>query len=211
MHHKMRITGALIGVESFTQEGLKTVGKQWNPVGQNMGKTIQTIQESGILVLSSIICGLESDTAETIRTMKEFALQSGTALAQFTYYDVYPGSKDFYEMLNDKKNAVKPGFVPKHQTKIQVERFWLEPTTVRRAEIIRYANINTADLVAETTKCWQTFYSVREALKRAQRGRMGQWPLATKLVYLLFCLAFKRLYSGHGMAADSVRQKEMGT
>jgi radical SAM superfamily enzyme YgiQ (UPF0313 family) len=211
MHHKMRINGALIGVESFTQEGLENIGKQWNPVGKNMVNTIQTIQENGILVLSSIICGLESDTVQTIRTMREFALESGTALAQFTYYDVYPGTKDFYEMLSDSKNVAKPGFVRKHQTQLNIERFWLKPTNVRRAEIIRYANIITAELIAETKKCWQAFYSVKEALNRVRRGRMGEWPVATKVVYLLFCVAFRRLYSGHGIAADNVRTKEMGT
>jgi radical SAM superfamily enzyme YgiQ (UPF0313 family) len=211
MHRKMRITGALIGVESFEQQGLKDVGKQWNPTGAKMVKTIQTIQEHGILVLSSIICGVESDTVQTIRTMKQFALESGTALAQFTYYDVYPGTKDFYEMISDKKNEQKPNFVRKHRTRILKERFWLEPTTVKRAEIISYANISTPDLIAETTACWQTFYSMREAVRRLKTGPMGHWPLASKAAYLLFCMAFKKLYSGHGMAADSVRNKEMGT
>ncbi|HEY0796406.1 MAG TPA: radical SAM protein [Acidisarcina sp.] len=211
MHEKMRIRGALIGVESFTQEGLENVGKEWNPVGENMVTTIQTIQSNGILVLSTIICGLESDTVESVRRMNAFALRSGTALAQFTYYDVYPGTKDFYEMMNDNKNAAEPGFVRKHKTELLRDRFWLEPTTVRRAQIVRYANIAVADLVRETTKCWQSFYSIPEALKRVRRGGMGQWPVVMKLTYIGFCLAFYRLYSGRGMAADSVRQKEMGT
>jgi radical SAM superfamily enzyme YgiQ (UPF0313 family) len=211
MHDKMRIRGALIGVESFTQEGLEKVGKEWNPVGENMVRTIQSIQERGIFTLSTIMSGLECDTVETVRTMKAFAMRSGTALAQFTYYDIYPGTKDFHEMLKDNKNAATPGFVRKHKTELLRERFWLEPTTVRRDQIIRYANISTADLIRETTKCWQAFYSVREALKRVRVGVMGRWPVAMKLTYIGFCLAFKRLYSGRGMAADSVRQKEMGT
>lgn len=211
MYEKMRIRGALIGVESFTQEGLEKVGKEWNPVGENMVRTIQTIQENGILVLSTIICGLESDTVETIRTMKAFAMRSGTALAQFTYYDIYPGTKDFYGMLRDNKNAANPGFVRKYKTELLRERFWLDPVTVRRSQIVRYANISTDDLIQETTKCWQAFYSVREALRRVRRGGMGRWPVSMKLAYIGFCLAFRRLYSGRGMAADSVRQKEMGT
>jgi radical SAM superfamily enzyme YgiQ (UPF0313 family) len=34
MYSKMRLRAALIGVESFTEEGLKNVNKTWNPVGQ---------------------------------------------------------------------------------------------------------------------------------------------------------------------------------
>ncbi len=211
MHDKMRLRGALIGVESFTQEGLEKVGKEWNPVGEEMVKTIRTIQEKGILVLSTIMCGLESDTVETIRTMKAFAMRSGTALAQFTYYDVYPGTKDYYEMLSDNKSAADPAFVRKHKTEILRDRFWLEPTTVKRDQIMHYANIGTADLIRETTQCWQEFYSVPEALKRARLGVMGRWPVAVKLTYLLLCLSFKRLYSGQGMVADSVRKKQAGT
>ena len=56
MYKQMRIRTALIGVESFSEEGLKSAGKEWNPVGQKMVDPIQKIQQSGILVLSSIIC-----------------------------------------------------------------------------------------------------------------------------------------------------------
>src|SRR5260370_22576541 len=89
MYQKMRIRAALIGVESFSEDGLKSAGKQWNPSGRKMVETIQKIQDSGILVLSSIICGLESDTVQTIQTMRKFACESGTVLAQFTFYHPY--------------------------------------------------------------------------------------------------------------------------
>src|SRR2546425_3766308 len=46
MYHKMRIRGALIGVESFSEEGLKSANKQWNPAGKKMVETIQKIQRS---------------------------------------------------------------------------------------------------------------------------------------------------------------------
>src|SRR5215470_15617176 len=73
MSKKMRIKTALIGVESFSEEGLKSAGKEWNPVGERMVEAIQKIQGTGILVLSSVISGLESDTIHTLRTMRQFA------------------------------------------------------------------------------------------------------------------------------------------
>jgi len=70
MYHKMRIRAALVGIESFSEEGLKNANKLWNPTGGRMVETIQRNQDAGIVVLSSIICGLESDTVQTIRTMR---------------------------------------------------------------------------------------------------------------------------------------------
>ncbi len=208
MYHKARLRAALIGIESFSEEGLRSANKQWNPTGRKMVETIQTIQDAGISVLSSIICGLESDNVQTIRTMRKFALESGSILAQFTFYHPYPGTKDFYEMMNDAKNRGKTNFVPRHATRISEERFWLKP--MNEADQIRHANISRADLLAENQACWDAFYSVKEVLRRLRRGRARSWPLVGKFTYLLLCLIFRRIYGGQGMAADGVRRKSLG-
>src|SRR5437868_2254176 len=208
MYEKMRIRTALIGVESFSEEGLKSAGKQWNPVGQRMVEASQTIQDSGILVLSSIICGLESDTVGTIQTMKRFASESGTMFAQFTVYNPYPGTKDFYEMMSDRKSLGKPGFSPKHRTQILTDEYWLTP--MRPVDIIRHPNISKDDLHAENKKCWDGFYSLGESYKRTKLGRARSWSPAKKIAYLIVCILFRQAYAGYGMAADSVRKTEMG-
>lgn len=209
MYDKTRIRVALIGVESFSEEGLKSAGKRWNPVGQKMVEAIQKIQDSGIFVLSSIICGLESDTVQTIQTMRKFATESGTLFAQFTVYNPYPGTKDFFEMMNDRRNLGRPGFAPKHNTQILFDEYWLRP--LRPVDIIRHPNIPKTELHTENKECWNSFYSVREGLKRMRRGRAKLWPLAGKITYLVVCLLFRRAYAGYGMAADSVRRKESRT
>jgi len=209
MYHKARVRGALIGIESFSEESLKSANKQWNPTGRKMVETIQKIQDTGILVLSSIICGLEPDTVQTIRTMRQFALESGSVLAQFTIYHPYPGTKDFYEMISDQKNRSRPNFVPKHKTQLREERFWLKP--MNEVDPVAYANITRDDLLAESRKCWDAFYSIREVLRRVRRGRPGTWPWVAKFTYLLLCVAFKRIYGGQGMAADGVRRRRLGT
>lgn len=208
MYEKMRVRGALIGIESYSEQGLRSANKLWNPTGRKMVETIQKIQDTGILVLSSIICGLESDTADTIRTMRKFALDSGSVLAQFCIYHPYPGTKDFYEMISDRKGLVRPGFVPKHKIRIRDERFWLKPQN--EADHVDHPHISREDLIAENRKCWDAFYSLREAFRRTTRGRPRSWPTAAKLVYLLLCIAFKRIYGGQGMAADGVRRRRLG-
>jgi radical SAM superfamily enzyme YgiQ (UPF0313 family) len=209
MYHKMRIRGALVGIESFSEEGLKSANKSWNPSGQKMVETIEKIQDAGILCLSSIICGLESDTVQTIRTMRKFALESGSVLAQFCFYHPYPGTKDFHEMVSDKKGRAGPNFVPRHKVQLREERFWLKP--INEAGVIHHPNISRGDLLRENQRCWDVFYSLKEAMARVRRGRPGKWRVTAKFVYLLLCMAFKRIYGGQGMAADGVRRRHLGT
>lgn len=206
MRDKMRIRTGIIGIESFSQEGLKSANKQWNPVGQAMVDTIQKVQSAGIIVLSSIICGLESDTVDTIRTMRKFATRSGSILAQFTIYGPYPGTKDFHEMMNDHKRLGQVHFVPKHATRIVDDKFWLSPQ--KPVYVIRHAHMTNDELLAENQECWNEFYSMREILRRILFGAPRSWPAAGKICYVLLCVAFKRIYAGHGVSADSVQRKK---
>ena len=110
-------------------------------------------------------------------------------------------------MMSDKKNLGKPGFLPKHKTQILSEEYWLTP--LRPVDIIKHPNISAHDLHTENKKCWDSFYSLSESVKRTKRGRAKSWPLKGKIGYLVACLVFRQAYAGYGMAADSVRKKKM--
>ena len=207
MYSKMRLRGALIGVESFTEAGLKNVNKTWNPVGEKMAEAIQTIQSHGIMVLASIIGGLESDTLITLKTMRQFANLSGTAFAQFPLYSVYPGTKDYHEMIRDFKNRQNPDYVPKHAVQIVKEKFWLDYDHTDVA--VKHPTIPTADLMKEAQESWSTFYSLKEIIARTRNGPMSNLPLSSRLVYAVACLVFASLYPG-GIAADNVRKTKLG-
>ncbi|MGH9446269.1 MAG: B12-binding domain-containing radical SAM protein [Terriglobia bacterium] len=209
MYHKMRIRAALVGIESFSEAGLKSANKSWNPSGKKMVETIQKIQDAGIVVLSSIICGLESDTVETIRSMRRFAVESGSILAQFPFYHPYPGTKDFFEMMSDQKNRERPDFVPKHRIQLRGDRFWLKPGN--EVDLIGHPNMSREELLEEGKKCWDSFYSLKEIIRRISRRPARTWTLPGRFTYLLFCMAFKRVYAGQGMAADGVRTRRLGT
>lgn len=207
MYEKMRIRGALIGIESFSEEGLKSANKLWNPSGQKMVETIRRIQDHGIVVLSSIICGLESDTLQTIQTMREFAKASGTAMAQFPIYSPYPGTKDFYEMMTDRAHNGQPGYTRKHRIEILYDKFWLDH---HHSEIvIEHPNMNTEELVKEVQASWRSFYSLSEILKRTKQGLFRSLPWGSKVFYCFGSLAFRTLYR-NGIAADNVRDYKMG-
>jgi hypothetical protein len=153
-----------------------------------------------------VISGLESDTIDTLRTMRQFASESGTMFAQFTVYNPYPGTKDFYEMMHDKKHLGALGFVPKHKTQILADEYWLTP--LRPVDIIKHPNLSKHELHTENKKCWDSFYSMKESYRRTTRGNAKSWPVPGKLAYLMVCVLFRRAYAGYGMAADSVRRTE---
>ena len=207
MHNKMRMRGALIGVESFTEEGLKKANKSWNPVGQKMVAAIEKIQSHGIMVLASIICGLESDTVSTLRTMREFAKASGTAFAQFPLYSVYPGTKDYYEMKRDWKNRNQPDYVPKHSIAMIKDRFWLDYDHTEVA--VKHPTMESEVLMQEARQSFTDFYSLREIIGRTRRRPMNTMSLSSKIAYVVACLTFASLYPG-GIAADNVRKKHLG-
>jgi hypothetical protein len=208
MYQKMRVRTGLIGVESFTEDGLAGVGKQWNPVGEKMVETIQKIQARGILVLSSIISGLDSDTIQTIRTMSKFAIESGSILAQFAIYTPLPGAKDYHEMMRDRKNREKAGFVPKYKTQILHDQFWLQP--IQPVHLMKPANMSSAELLRENQKCWDRYYSLREIVKRARFDIAKSWTWADRLAYILVSLIIKRIYAGQGVSADSMLEERKG-
>jgi radical SAM superfamily enzyme YgiQ (UPF0313 family) len=207
MHDQMRVRAALIGVESFTEEGLAAANKQWNPVGSRMGEVIRQIQDRGILVLGSIISGLESDSIATIRSMRRFALDSGALLAQFTYYNPFPGTKDYYELLSDRKHRGTAGYVPKHRIELMEEEFWLKPMT--QLDVIRHPALTRDEWERENQKCWAAFYSLRESARRLRSGWARTWPLAGKVTYLVACMVFRRVYSGNGISADAVNRSKL--
>lgn len=206
MYEKMRVRGALIGVESFTEEGLKNANKSWNPVGQRMVEAIQKIQSHGIFVLSSIINGLESDSVETLQTMREFAVASGTAFAQFPIYSVYPGTKDFHEMVRDRKNRHSADYVPKHRVKMVHDKFWLD---FDHTEVtVKHPTMSLAEIEREVRISWRTFYSLRSIIKRTRSGALSKLSPMGKVVYAVTCLVFYTLYPD-GIAADNARKMKL--
>ena len=207
MYNKMRLRGALIGVESFTEEGLRTANKTWNPVGQRMVEAIQKIQNHGIFVMASIINGLETDTLSTLRTMREFAIASGTAFAQFPLFSVYPGTRDYYEMVRDWKNRDRADYVPKHSVQMVRDKFWLD---YEHSDIaVKHPTIAIADLVKEVRESLRSFYCLQAIIKRTRAGPLGTLPASGKLVYAITCLVFRSLYP-NGIAADNVRETKLG-
>ncbi len=201
----MGVRGALIGIESFALEGLKATRKMWNPVGDRMVNVIQAIQSHGIYVLGSIICGLETDTLETIAATREFAKSSTMLFAQFPVYRPFPGTVDFREMVADRnrRSASDPlAPAPKHATELLYDKYWLHNRCPR--VIVKHPHITEQELLRADQRCWNDFYSFREIWKRAvQLPCSWTW----KFIFVFASRGFRALYAGRGISADGVRGK----
>jgi hypothetical protein len=158
--------------------------------------------------MGSFISGLESDTAQTLETTRRLALESGVLLAQFTNYGLYPGSKDYLEMVRDKENAGRADYTPKHKIQLLRDRYWL--TTLKPPDYLRHPSMSREELIAENKKCWDSFYSWRAIRERMKGGFLSSRPLSARMAYIFFCLGFKRIYAGHGSSSEHVRRLSMG-
>lgn len=196
LYEKMRIRGALIGVESFSSAGLKSANKQWNPVGEEMIRSIQTIEKSGIMVLSSVICGLESDTPTTLETMRDFVTRSETTLAQFTLYSPYPGTVDYNKMKRQQSED---------SIRLLNDRFWLNPN--RPAVLIDHPNFSNTALVEEVKRSWKNFYTIWSIIRRGIKKR---WRVRNIMLYLIVSLGFRNIYAKDGISSDSTRSEGVG-
>jgi hypothetical protein len=159
------------------------------------------------MVLASIIAGLESDTPASLETMRHFAIASGAAFAQFPLYGVYPGTKDYYEMIRDSKNADRAGYVPKHAVQIVRDKFWLH---YEHSDVaVKHPTLSTERLMSEVHESWRRFYSLRAIIARIRKGQMNSLSSGSKIVYAVTCIVFSSLYPG-GIAADNVRKTKLG-
>jgi hypothetical protein len=145
---------------------------------------------------------------ESLDAMREFAVQSGTLMAQFALYNPYPGTVDYYEMVQDQRKRESPGYRPKHRTALLLDRFWL--TDAGPAEVIAHANLTGVDLLRENRLSWDRFYSLSEILRRTQSGIPERWGVIAKATYVMISLIFRRVYAGNGLVADVVHRRKLG-
>src|ERR1700722_5768493 len=159
---KARIKGALVGVESVTAEGLKSIFKEFNSAGADWGTRLSTFKEHGVHVLGSFIFGLPSDLPDTFAATAALAKQADLTFAQFVMMTPFPGTVDF-----DRWEKGMEGNVPKVQG-VPITRYWLIPASVRPKMFTPHATMTSEELRDRTQGVWDRFYSWREIWQRSR-------------------------------------------
>jgi radical SAM superfamily enzyme YgiQ (UPF0313 family) len=195
---RARIKGALVGVESVTEEGLKSVFKSFNSAGTDLAKRLRTFKEHGVHVLGSFIFGLPSDRQDTFAATAALARQAGLTFAQFVMMTPFPGTVDF-----DRWEKNMNGSVPQVDG-VPITRYWLIPASVRPTMFTQHETMTTEEIRERTQEVWDSFYSLREIWQRSKcvptlRGR---------LAFLFISKLYRQMYANTGISTDSARRQK---
>jgi radical SAM superfamily enzyme YgiQ (UPF0313 family) len=187
-----RIAGALIGIETITEQGLRATRKLFNSSGARLEQKLETIRQRGFpYILGSFIFGIESDTNETIDETIRFSRDCGIAQAQFIPMTPLPGTVDFHQMRKGK-NALKM-IRPDYD-------YWLDPEHPR--VLYQHPRLAAEQILGGIERAWKDFYSMSSIVKRARRFGLIAQPRKF-LAYLVVCRGLLTRYRRYGLSADS--------
>jgi len=194
---KAHIKGALVGVEAVTAEGLKTVYKDFNCVGDELAERLQTFKSHGVHVLGSFIFGLTSDRADTFEATAALAKQANLTFAQFVTMTPFPGTVDFQHWEERQGEAVE------RIQGVPITRYWLLPTLQRPKLFIPHPTMSQEEIRVRTQGVWDNFYSFGEIWKRSNCVK----SLKARLTFLFVSKLYRQMYANTGIATDSARRK----
>jgi radical SAM superfamily enzyme YgiQ (UPF0313 family) len=194
---RARIKGALVGVEAVTEEGLKTVFKDFNLSGDSLVARLQNFKDHGVHVLGSFIFGLASDRADTFRATSELAQKAQVTFAQFVMMTPFPGTVDFQKWEKEQGDSVaKIDGVP-------LTRYWRIPGYKRPKLYMPHPTMSSEEIRQRTQMVWDDFYSLGKIWQRASCVK----ALKSKLAFVLISKLYRQMYANTGIAADSARRK----
>lgn len=192
---RARVKGALIGVESVTEDGLKAVYKDFNSAGDSLVERLKTFVEHDVRLLGSFIFGLPTDRADTFDATAALAKEAGVDFAQFVTLTPFPGTVDF---LAWEKDIEAQGA---HVDGIPLNRFWLIPRHVRPKLYLPHPTMSHEEIRSRTQQVWNSFYDLAAVWKRSRCAP----KLRDRLAYVLISKLFPQMYANTGLATDSAR------
>lgn len=192
-----RIRGALVGVEAVTEEGLKSIFKDFNLAGDNLAVRLRAFRENGVHVLGSFIFGLPTDREETFRATSELAQKADITFAQFVTMTPYPGTVDFQRWEKEQGDGM-----PKVDG-IPLNRYWLIPSERRPKLYFSHPALTASEIAKGTQSVWDDFYSAKAIWKRAKCVE----SLKARLAFFMISKLYRQMYANTGIATDSARRK----
>ena len=191
------IRGALVGVESVTEEGLKCVFKSFNAAGENLVTRLRTFKRHGVHVLGSFIFGLSTDRRDTFAATVELAKRSEMSFAQFVMMTPFPGTVDFQRWQKEQGDQapVVDG--------VPLTRYWLIPSGRRPKLYMPHPTMDAQEIRKLTQMVWDDFYSVRAIWQRSKCVK----SVKSRLAFLLISKLYRQMYANTGISADSARRR----
>jgi radical SAM superfamily enzyme YgiQ (UPF0313 family) len=192
---RARIKGALVGVESVTEEGLKEVYKGFNLFGDALVDRLRAFRHHGVHILGSFIFGLPSDRADTFDATVKLAQKADVTFAQFVLLTPFPGTLDFEKWAAEPENK---------ETKIDgisVTQHWLIPQHKRPKLYTPHPTMSIEEIRVRTQGAWDSFYSWKNVWARAHVVK----SLQSRIAFVAISKLYRQMYANTGIATDSAR------
>jgi radical SAM superfamily enzyme YgiQ (UPF0313 family) len=193
---RAHIKGALVGVESVTPEGLKSIYKNFNESGDSLVTRLRSFREHGIHVLGSFIFGLPGDQQDSFEATLKVAEEADLTFAQFVMLTPFPGTLDFAAW---EKSL---GEDPERIGGVPINRHWLIPQSQRPKIYTAHPTMTPEQIRAGTQEVWDQFYSFPRIWKRASVSCVS---LKGRLAFVLISKIYRQMYANTGIATDSAR------
>jgi radical SAM superfamily enzyme YgiQ (UPF0313 family) len=193
---RAHIKGALVGVESVTKEGLKSIYKNFNESGESLVTRLRSFRENGIHVLGSFIFGLPGDNLDSFDATLKVAEAADLTFAQFVMLTPFPGTLDFAAW---EKSL---GEDPERIGGIPINRHWLIPQSQRPKIYTAHPTMTAEQIRVGTQQVWDDFYSLPRIWKRASVACVS---LKGRLAFVLISKIYRQMYANTGIATDSAR------
>jgi len=191
---RAHIRGALVGVESVTEEGLKAVFKNFNDAGEGLVKRLQAFRAADVHVLGSFIFGLPTDTPETFDATADLAQRAGISFAQFVMLQPLPGTVDFMKWEKEATDIPQIDGIP-------FNRYWLIPQDRRPRVYTPHPRMSPDELRKRTQGVWDRFYSLGLVWQRSSFLE----SIRSRLAFVLISKLYRQMYANTGIATDSAR------
>ena len=192
---RARILGALVGIESVTQDGLKDVYKGFNLAGDDLVARLRAFRRHGIHVLGSFIFGLNSDTKDTFDATVDLAERADLTFAQFVLLTPFPGTVDFDKWASEEnRRGTRVDGVP-------ITQHWLIPEDQRPRLYAAHPTMSLEEIRVGTQRAWDRFYSWRQVW---MRSRVVE-SIRARVAFVLISKLYRQMYANTGIATDSAR------
>jgi radical SAM superfamily enzyme YgiQ (UPF0313 family) len=195
------IKGALVGVESVTPEGLKSIYKNFNLAGDALADRLRSFKDRGVHVLGSFIFGLPSDGPATFEATAAVAERAGITFAQFVMLTPFPGTLDFDKWVQSFKEAAPT------VDGIPITQHWLIPAEKRPKFFMPHPRMTPEEIRERTQGVWDRFYSVRQVWTRSRCVS----SIKGRLMFLLISKLYRQMYANTGISSDSARRSNSVT
>ena len=195
---KARILGALVGVESVTEEGLKAVFKNFNSSGDSLATRLKLFKSNGVHVLGSFIFGLSTDRPDTFPATSELAKKADLTFAQFVMMTPFPGTVDFNKWEKSYNGA------PPMVEGIPITRYWLIPGHKRPKLYTPHPTMGTEEIRVRTQEVWDNFYSNSEVWRRSRVAT----SIKARVTFFMISKLYRQMYANTGIATDSARRSK---